>query len=105
MAAHAGGEAEARGLAQAEDRRGAGRLLPRSQALACRRQTRRRRGPSLPPSRGPSPRLTAEQKRPIPEFLWRGPEAYGQVWTCARIALVIEEEFGDRNTRITLVGC
>ncbi len=44
-------------------------------------------------------RLTAEQKRMIPEFLWHGPEAYGfrgQVWTCARIAQVIEEEFGVR---------
>ena len=44
-------------------------------------------------------RLTAEQKRMIPEFLWHGPEAYGfrgQVWTCTRIAQVIEEEFGVR---------
>ena len=42
-------------------------------------------------------RLTAQQKRLIPEFLWHGAEAYGfrgQVWTCARIAKVIEEEFG-----------
>lgn len=41
--------------------------------------------------------MTAAQKRLIPEFLWHGPEAYGfrgQVWTCARIAKVIEEEFG-----------
>jgi transposase len=51
------------------------------------------------PSPGRIPRLTAEQKRLIPEFLWHGPEAYGfpgQVWTCARIARVIEEEFGVR---------
>jgi transposase len=51
------------------------------------------------PAAGRVPRLTAEQKRLIPEFLWHGPEAYGfrgQVWTCARIALVIEEEFGIR---------
>jgi len=44
-------------------------------------------------------RLTADQKRLIPEFLWHGPEAYGfrgQVWTCARIARVIEEEFAVR---------
>jgi transposase len=43
--------------------------------------------------------LTADQKRQIPEFLWHGPEAYGfrgQVWTCARVARVIEEEFGVR---------
>jgi transposase len=33
----------------------------------------------------------------IPEFLWHGPESYGfrgDVWTCARVARVIEEEFG-----------
>ncbi len=51
------------------------------------------------PAAGPVPRLTAEQKRLIPKFLWHGPEAYGfrgQVWTCARIALVLEEEFGVR---------
>ena len=42
-------------------------------------------------------RLTAQQKRLIPEFLWHGAEAYGfrgQAWTCARIAKVIEEELG-----------
>jgi len=35
----------------------------------------------------------------VPEFLWHGPEAYGfrgQVWTCARVTRVIEEEFGVR---------
>jgi transposase len=49
------------------------------------------------PASGRSPRLTAQQKRLIPEFLWHGPEAYGfrgQVWTCARVAKVIAEEFG-----------
>ncbi|HXG10445.1 MAG TPA: winged helix-turn-helix domain-containing protein [Gemmataceae bacterium] len=43
--------------------------------------------------------MTAEQKRLILEFLGHGPEAYGfrgQVWTCTRIALVIEEAFGVR---------
>jgi transposase len=52
------------------------------------------------PAAGRVPRLTAEQRRLIPEFLWHGPEAYGfrgQVWTCARVALVIEEEFGVRD--------
>lgn len=51
------------------------------------------------PPPGSIPRLTADQKGQIPEFLWHGPEAYGfrgQVWTCARIALVLEEEFGVR---------
>jgi transposase len=51
------------------------------------------------PAPGPQPKLTDEQKREIPEFLWHGPESYGfrgEVWTCARIARVIEEEFGVR---------
>jgi len=51
------------------------------------------------PAPGPAPRLSAEQRAHIPEFLWHGPEAYGfrgQVWTCARIARVIEEELGAR---------
>jgi transposase len=46
---------------------------------------------------GHPPKLSSAQKRLIPEFLWHGPEAYGfrgEVWTCARIARVIEEEFG-----------
>src|SRR4051794_346120 len=49
------------------------------------------------PAPGRPCRLTAPQKRLIPEFLWHGAEAYGfrgQVWTCARVALVIAEEFG-----------
>jgi transposase len=42
-------------------------------------------------------KLTPAQRRLIPEFLWHGPEAYGfrsDVWTCARVAKVIKEEFG-----------
>jgi transposase len=51
------------------------------------------------PTPGRAPRLTPDQLRSIPELLWHGPEAYGfrgQVWTCARIAKVIEWEFGVR---------
>src|SRR5262245_1236882 len=51
------------------------------------------------PAPGRPPRLTADQKRLIPEFLWHGPEAYGfrgPVWTRARIARVIDDEFGVR---------
>jgi transposase len=51
------------------------------------------------PAAGRPCRLTTAQKHLIPEFLWHGPEAYGfrgQLWTCARIAKVIEEEFGVR---------
>jgi transposase len=45
---------------------------------------------------GVAPRLTPEQVRLIPDFLWHGPEAYGfrgDVWTCGRVAGVIREEF------------
>jgi transposase len=46
--------------------------------------------------RGVAPRLTPEQLRLIPDFLWHGAEAYGfrgDVWTCDRVAGVIREEF------------
>jgi transposase len=42
-------------------------------------------------------KLTEAQRRLIPELLSQGAEAYGfrgQVWTCARVATVIWEEFG-----------
>jgi transposase len=51
------------------------------------------------PRPGPPPKVTPAQKRLIPEFLWHGAEAYGfrgDVWTCARVAHVIAEEFGVR---------
>ena len=51
------------------------------------------------PTPGRPPKLSAAQKRLIPEFLWHGAEAYGfrgDVWTRARIAQVSEEEFGVR---------
>jgi len=47
--------------------------------------------------RGRPAELTSAQMRLIPDFLWHGPEAYGfrgKVWTTARIAKVIGEEFG-----------
>jgi transposase len=49
------------------------------------------------PIPGRPPRLSAEQRRLIPEFLSHGAEAYGfrgEVWTCARVAAVIQDEFG-----------
>lgn len=51
------------------------------------------------PTPGRPPQLSSDQRRLIPEFLSHGPEAYGfrgQVWTCARVAAVIQEEFGIR---------
>src|SRR5439155_9437728 len=49
------------------------------------------------PSPGHPAALTPAQRRLIPDCLWHGPEAYGfrgEVWTCARVAKVIAEEFG-----------
>jgi transposase len=49
------------------------------------------------PGAGRLPKLSGNQMSRIPEFLWHGPEAYGfrgRVWTCARIASVLKEEFG-----------
>jgi transposase len=46
---------------------------------------------------GARPKLTAEQKAQIPALLLRGPQAFGfsgEVWTCERVARVIEDEFG-----------
>jgi transposase len=80
-----------------------------AEALGAREETvsrwlaRARKGgpPALRPRPAPGhpPKLAPAQKRLIPEFLWHGPEAYGfrgEVWTCARVARVIEEEFGVR---------
>ena len=47
--------------------------------------------------RGVAPKLTSDQIRLIPDFLWHGAEAYGlrgDLWTCGRVAGVIHEEFG-----------
>jgi transposase len=49
------------------------------------------------PVPGHPAKLTAGQRGLLPDFLWHGPEAYGfrgEVWTCARVAHVVEEEFG-----------
>jgi transposase len=48
------------------------------------------------PIPGRRPKLKPDQSRLIPDFLAHGAEAYGfrgEVWTCARVAQVIEEEF------------
>ena len=52
-------------------------------------------------SQGP-PRLTPEQERLIPDFLWHGAEAYGfrgDFWNCSRVGAVLKEEFGVGYTR------
>src|SRR6516225_1425543 len=51
------------------------------------------------PSPGRPARLSDAQLRLLPDFLWHAAEAYGfrgEVWTCSRVAQVIEEEFGVR---------
>ena len=48
------------------------------------------------PHPGAPPRLARAQLHLLPDFLSHGPEAYGfvgEVWTCARVAVVIEREF------------
>src|SRR5258707_3164523 len=47
--------------------------------------------------RGVAPKLTPEQLRLIPDFLWHGAEAYGfrgDLWTVGRVVGVIREEVG-----------
>jgi len=49
------------------------------------------------PHRGRPPKLSAEQMRVVPDFLWHGAEAYGfrgNVWTRSRVGAVLGEEFG-----------
>ena len=54
------------------------------------------------PSKGMTPRLTAEQKAQIPMLLAKGAEAYGfrgDVWTARRVAEVIHRTFRVRYHR------
>ena len=54
------------------------------------------------PRPGAVPKLTPDQRRLIPDFLWHGPEAYGfrgEVWTSPRVAQVLREEFGVTYSR------
>src|SRR5579871_4864807 len=54
------------------------------------------------PIPGRPARLRPEQLRLVPDFLWHGAESYGfrgDVWTCGRVAGVLEEEFGVRFSK------
>ncbi len=54
------------------------------------------------PAPGVVAKLTPEQLRLIPDFLWHGPEPYGfrgDVWTGDRVAGVLLEEFGVSYSR------
>src|SRR5512144_2817283 len=49
------------------------------------------------PAPGPVAKVTPEQFRLIPDSLWHGAESHGfrgDVWTCERVAGVLDEEFG-----------
>jgi transposase len=51
------------------------------------------------PRPGAASKLTAEQRAQVPSLLARGAEAYGfrgDVWTCQRIAALIQQSFGVR---------
>ena len=99
VAAHAGPAAEATRLEAARHRDRPRRLGVRRQRLARRRGPGRPRGAPLPDSPGRPARPSDAQLGLLPDFLWHGAEAYGfrgEVWTCGRVAQVIEEEFGVR---------
>lgn len=54
------------------------------------------------PRPGPAGKLLPGQRCLIADLLWHGAEAYGfrgDVWTCRRVAAVIQEEFGVRYHR------
>jgi len=79
------------------------------------RETVRRRGPAglkAKPVPGRPRVLTRPQRRRLPQVLLRGAQAYGyhtDLWTCARVAAVIEREFGVRyhpaHVSRVLAGC
>ncbi len=49
------------------------------------------------PPPGPQPRLNEAQRAQLPELLAKGAEHYGfrgEVWTTARVAVLIKEQFG-----------
>lgn len=64
------------------------------------RETLRRRGPAglkAKPVPGRPRALTQQQRGRLPQLLLRGAQAYGyhtDLWTCSRVATVIEREFG-----------
>lgn len=69
------------------------------------RENKRHRGKAglkAKPVPGRPPKLNARQRKRLPQVLLRGAQAYGyrtDLWTCARVAAVIEKEFGVRYHR------
>src|SRR5512144_2338176 len=96
MAADEGGDLAGRGWM----RRDIAVALDASEGAVSRWLAAARRGGPAALRSHPAPgavaKITAEQFRLIPDFLWHGAEAYGfrgDVWTCERVAGVIGEEF------------
>lgn len=57
---------------------------------------------SVPERRGVKPRLEAKNLSLLPDLLGHGAEVWGfrgELWTCARVAAVIQEEFGVAYSR------
>ena len=57
---------------------------------------------SVPERRGVKPRLAAKRLWLLPDLLGHGAEVWGfrgELWTCARVAAVIKEEFGVSYSR------
>src|SRR5260370_16356130 len=53
------------------------------------------------PAPGPVPKLSPDQQRLIPDFLWHGAEAHGflgDVWPCARVPRVLAAHFRVHST-------
>lgn len=56
----------------------------------------------MPERRGVKPRLAAKSLWLLPDLLGHGAQVWGfrgELWTCARVAAVIEEEFGVAYSR------
>ena len=78
------------------------RALGASQAAVSRWLASGRWQGSVPERRGVKPRLEAKRLRQLPDLLSHGAEVWGfrgELWTCARVAAVIQEELGGGYSR------
>ena len=78
------------------------RALGVSQAAVSRWLASGRWQGSVPERRGVKPRLEAKSLCQLPDLLNHGAEVWGfcgELWTCARVAAVIKEEFGVTYSR------
>lgn len=88
--------------AQGWSQRRIARALGVSQAAVSRWLASGRWQGNVPERRGIKPRLVAENLWLLPDLLGHGAEVWGfrgELWTCARVAAVIQEEFGVAYSR------